>query len=50
MVSVLMEIDENENQVLGFVELNGLELYDMLGKPCGMSRPCAYSHCLNKLW
>jgi hypothetical protein len=39
VVSVLMPIDENDHQLLGFVELNGQELYNSIGKRHGMVLP-----------
>jgi hypothetical protein len=35
MISVSMHLDENEYQLLNFVELNGPELFDIVGKPYG---------------
>jgi hypothetical protein len=34
-ISVSMGIDENDRQVLGFMELNGPELYDTIGQLYG---------------
>jgi hypothetical protein len=38
MISVLTEIDGNNRQVLGSIELNGLELNNESGKVYGMLR------------
>jgi hypothetical protein len=35
MISVSIEIDGNERQLLGFIELNGPEFYDESGKLYG---------------
>jgi hypothetical protein len=34
-ISVSMGIDENDRQLLGFMELNGPDLYDTIGKLYG---------------
>jgi hypothetical protein len=34
-VSALMQFDENDCQLLGFIELNGSKLSDMTGSQCG---------------
>jgi hypothetical protein len=38
MLSVLMQLDENDRQLLGFMELNGPDLCDAIGKQYGRSR------------
>jgi hypothetical protein len=35
-----MPLDENDYQLLGFVEINGPELYDIVGKQYGTSPMC----------
>jgi hypothetical protein len=42
MVTVSMQINENDSQLLGFMELNGPELYNTTGNQYG--ELCAYSH------
>jgi hypothetical protein len=32
-----MDLDENDHQLLGFVELNGPDLYDIVGNQCSRS-------------
>jgi hypothetical protein len=35
MVSVLMQLNEDDRQPLGFAKLNGPELYEMVGRQYG---------------
>jgi hypothetical protein len=35
-----MRLDENDYQLLGFMEFNGPELYDVVGKQYGKSPTC----------
>jgi hypothetical protein len=35
-----MPLDENEYRLLGFTDLDGPELYDLVGKRCGKSPAC----------
>jgi hypothetical protein len=42
MLSVLIQIDENDRQLLGFIELNAPELYSTAGNLVGMPNTCAH--------
>jgi hypothetical protein len=35
-----MDLDENDHQLLGFMEVNGPDLYDTVGSQC--SKPLTY--------
>jgi hypothetical protein len=39
-VSVWMGVDEGERRLLGSMELNGPDLYDIVGEPYGKSPSC----------
>jgi hypothetical protein len=48
MVSILMEVNENERQLLAFMELSGAELLNTSGNRFGRSSIDVYCKDLNK--
>jgi hypothetical protein len=41
-ISIFMELNEHDRQLVGSTEINGPELHDMSGNECGMKDTCAH--------